>query len=80
MQIAMISDAFDRANIEADDEDAEYLSAEHFQAACETILDDQSDPQGRFREVVRLQKDWILPEDLSEAIERSAEALNIFSD
>ena len=55
MQIAMISDAFDRANIEADDEDAEYLSAEHFQAACETILDDQSDPQGRFREVVRLQ-------------------------
>jgi len=40
MQIAMISDAFDRANIEADDEDAEYLSIEHFQAASETILDD----------------------------------------
>ena len=55
MQISMISDAFDRANIEADDEDAEYLRTEHFQAACETILDDQSDPQGRFREVVRLQ-------------------------
>ena len=64
MQISMISDAFDRANIEADDEDADYLSAEHFQAACETILDDQSDPQGRFREVVRLQEGWTPPEHM----------------
>ena len=30
MQIAMISDAVDRALVEADDEDAEHLSPEHF--------------------------------------------------
>ena len=58
----MISDAFDRALIEADDKDAECLSVEHFEAACETILDDKSDPQCRFREVVRLQEGWTPPE------------------
>ena len=44
MQISMITDAFDRARVEADDEDAEYLSIQHFEAACETILDDKTDP------------------------------------
>ena len=40
----MITDALGRALIDADDENAEYFSIQHFEAACETILDDKTDP------------------------------------
>ena len=54
MTIAMIGDAVWRAQISADMNKSEVMTVEHFDSACDSLLDDKVDPQSRFRKLMRL--------------------------
>ena len=72
----MISDAVSRAVIEKEIQNSKYLTAEHFAAACVSLLTDKVDPQSRFRDILTLWSDTVLPSMLQAAVTQTVLKLN----
>lgn len=67
MSTSMIRDAIGRAVIEKETQNSRFLTAEHFEAACSSLLTNNVDSQSRFRKLLARQNDTELPSLLQDA-------------